>query len=201
MRFTACICFFLISMAVAQAQQDPCAAYQLSPESPHTGPRQFNVIQIDYSHASTFLLISDASGRQIGTAPDGRRVAKIPHAFYGDGDEVIAATGLGPERAPEEITIQYPQTGQYEIAATSRAGKAQWLRITVHNCGRQWSREVDVPAGKPGATRRWRLIYQTSPEHEPELIERSASDEHGPPPASFTFHARNANKINSLGRN
>jgi hypothetical protein len=171
MRLFLCFCFFFGGLtASAQAQQNPCAAYQLSPDSPHAGPRQFNVIQIDYSHASSFVLILDALGRQIGTSPDGTRTAKIPHAFYEDGDEAVAATGLGPEQEPEEITIQYPQTGQYEIVATSRTGKAQSLRITIYNCGKQWSKEIKVSSGKPGAALRWQFVYQSSPDHQPEIV-------------------------------
>ncbi len=141
-------CFLFLCFVTTQAQQNPCAAYQLTPENSHSGPRQFNVIQLDYSHLSSFVLISDPSGRQIGTGQDGKRVAKLPHAFYEDGDDAIAATGLGPEKEPEEITIQYPQTGEYEIFVTSRNSNAQWIRSHFITAVSTQARKSKFPLAK-----------------------------------------------------
>jgi hypothetical protein len=173
MRLLVCFVFIVLSVT-AIAQQNQCAGYQLSPEASHAGPRKFNVIQIDYSHASSFVLVSDASGRKIGIGSDGKRVpAKMPHAFYEDGDEAVASTGLPPEKEPEEITIQYPQSGRYEVVVTSRSSAMQWLRITVHNCGKRWSKEIQIPPDKPGVVKRWVLLYDTSSAQDPQVLPRS----------------------------
>jgi hypothetical protein len=173
MRLLACFALTIFSFT-ALAQQNPCAGYQLSPEAPHAGPRKFNVIQIDYSHASSLVLVSDASGRKIGIGSDGKRVpAKMPHAFYEDREEAVASTGLPPEKEPEEITIQYPQAGRYEVVVTSRSSAMQWLRITVHTCGKRWSKEIEIPPGKPGIVKRWILLYDPSSAQDPQALPQS----------------------------
>lgn len=172
MRLFGHLSLAVLSFSLSFAQQNQCSDYQISPDSPQTGPRKFNVIQVDYSRKSSLVLISNAAGQKIGEEADGKRVrAQIPHAFYEDADDAVASSGLPPEKEPEEIVIQYPQAGRYELSVTSRGTTPQWLKITIYNCGKRWTREVEIAGGRSGVTKRWYLIYDPSSAHEPELRE------------------------------
>jgi hypothetical protein len=77
-----CLCAFPLQAQQATPEPDPCAGYVESPNSPHKGPRKFNVISLAYSGADTYVMIVDGAGRRFGhDTPDKRLYNEIPKAF------------------------------------------------------------------------------------------------------------------------
>jgi len=169
-RLTAFLFCLFVSSAM-WSQQDVCAGYQESPDTPHQGPRKFNAIHLAFSQANSDVLIVDPQGHRFGVDASGKAVPReIVRAFYEDDNTAQSDTQLTQAEKPREITIHYAQAGTYMIAITARKDAAQWLKLRTSTCGKRWKKEITVPASHKGAVARFTLIYDSHAKEEPKLL-------------------------------
>lgn len=164
------LCLFLAMPG--RAQNDPCENYQSSPNAPHKGPRKFNVIRIGFASADSHVLVVDPEGHRFGTDAHGKVASsEIARAFYEDDNTAQMDTNLPKERQPREMTIDYAQSGKYQITLVARGSKSQLLIIKTNTCGRHWSKPVTVPGSAKGAIAQFTLTYDSHAKLEPQLAE------------------------------
>jgi hypothetical protein len=163
----------LVSIAAPAFCQRPapppedCKAYNDTSAKP---PAKFNLISVRYGREDSYVLITDASGRRIGTDEKGKAApASIPHAAFEDEEVTLRSTRISPALKPEEIVIQYPVAGTYRITVTGRKGTAQWVEVLTSTCGKEWTRRISLPAARTGSISQLRLIYDPLGGREPQL--------------------------------
>jgi hypothetical protein len=170
-RLTALL-FCVFAATAVWSQQDVCSGYQDSPDTPHKGPRKFNVIHLAFSQANIDVLIVDPLGRRFGVDANGQAVPReIPRAFYEDDNAAESDTTLSRAEQPREITIHYALSGNYLIAITARKDAAQWLKLRTSTCGRRWQKTITVPASHKEMVSRFTLIYDSHAKEEPQLLD------------------------------
>lgn len=168
------LCFGAVPLWAQQgtAEADPCAGYVDSPNSPHTGPRKFNLISIAYSSAGSSVLIVDAAGRRFGRDSASKRVyTEIPHSLYEDQWLVETDSHLPASAKPEEMTIDFAPSGSYVIVVTSRKPAKQILFVVTSTCGKRWKKEISVPQSRKGVVYKFTLVYDSHAKAEPQLVE------------------------------
>jgi len=156
----------------ATAEADPCAGYVDSPNSPHTGPRKFNLISIAYSSADSYVLIVDPAGRRFGRDSAGKQVyTEIPQSLYEDQWLAETDTHLPASAKPEEMTIDFAPSGSYVIVVTSRKPAKQILFVQTTTCGKRWKKEIPVPQPRKGVVYKFTLVYDSHAKAEPHFAE------------------------------
>jgi hypothetical protein len=154
------------------SQQDPCSGYQESADSPHKGPRKFNVITIAYSLANSEVMVADPEGHRFGKDPNGKGVLReIARAFYEDSNTAELDTNMLANERPREIVIDFVRSGAYLLVITAQSKQPQWLRTKTFTCGKRWSKEFTIPASQAGAISRYTLLYDSQGKMEPQLVE------------------------------
>jgi hypothetical protein len=169
---TALILLAFLLAVPALAQSDPCENYQSSPDAPRQGPRKFNVIRIAFASADSYVMVVDPAGHRFGTDAHGKAVSsEIARAFYEDDNTAQMDTNLPKERKAREMTLDYAQSGKYQIILAARGSSGQPLMIKTSTCGRRWSKQITVPARAKGAAACFTLIYDSHAKQEPQLVE------------------------------
>ena len=166
-----CLCAFPLQ-AQTTPEPDPCAGYVESPNSPHKGPRKFNVISVAYSAADSYVMIVDGEGRRFGHDSEGKRLyTEIPQSLYEDEWIAEADTSLPASAHPEEMSIYFAQPGRHLIVVTSRKPTKQVLSLRTSTCGNRWKKEITIPASPKGAVSRFTLVYDAKAKREPQLLD------------------------------
>lgn len=167
-----CLCVVPLWAQQATAKADPCAGYVDSPNSPHPGPRKFNLISIAYSGADSYVLIVDGAGRRFGRDSANKRVyIEIPQSLYEEDWLAETDTHLPASANPEEMTIDFAQSGSYAIVVTSRKPAKQILLVLTSTCGKRWKKEISVPQALEGIVYRFTLVYDSHAKAEPQLLD------------------------------
>ena len=167
-----CLCVVPLRAQQANPEADPCAGYVDSANSPHTGPLKFNLIRIAYAGADSYVLIVDGAGRRFGRDSVNKRVyIEIPQSLYEEDWLAEADTHLPASAKPEEVTIDFAQSGSYVIVVTSRKPAKQILLVLTSTCGKRWKKEISVPQAREGIVYRFTLVYDSHAKAEPRVLE------------------------------